>query len=89
MSDPFVKITIQVEEADGTVTVIEAPKAEFLKIDTRGVKHERLVDFGPTSYYQTLQDMEISFTGNYDDSAGCIFRQTKTFPPAKEVKKDE
>ena len=68
----YVKATITLEAADGSVEIIEIPKASHIRIDTRGsvVEHYRYGDL------LTTQDLEIALTGSYDDKEGCIFRRT-------------
>lgn len=86
MSDGYCKITIQVEEPDGTVSVIEFFKTEGLKIDTHGVEQERFVGGGgPASYWRKMLDIELSLRGFLDPEQGVIYRQTTTYPQAKEV----
>lgn len=83
----YSKVTITIEESDGSIEVIEIPMADHIRIDTRGIKQECLVGIGPTSYLQTSMDLEIALTGNFDTTEGCIFRKT-TMTTAKELKKD-
>lgn len=78
MSESYLKITITIEEADGTMEVIEIPKGSHLRIDTRGIREAPWLDSGePSRYSQQSTDLEIALTANFDDKEDCIIRRTR------------
>jgi hypothetical protein len=81
-SQPYAKITVIVEEADGTTTVLTIPKAMDIKLERKSVPNEDpFSDWSTLPYFLSEMDFTIDFKGLYDHAAGFIFQARKTQPP--------
>jgi hypothetical protein len=86
---PYAKITVIVEETDGTKQTLEFPKTEGLTINTRSTPIEHLVGTdNRISYVRTELNFDLEFKGLLDPEQGVIYRHTTVHPPAKEVGKE-
>ena len=84
MSTSYVKMTITMEEADGTVHTLDIPKAHHIRIDTRGGVTHVHPGIWPMDQSEVSQAMEIALTADLSETEGYIIKQTQ-LTTAKEV----